>query len=92
MKTMLSVVIAAAFAATGLNVAAQTKDPTTKDGGAVADKAGTSVKRKEVKDKPKGGPVPKVEKRAKKAKAAPSDVSTKGGGGVTSKDGAVNKK
>ena len=91
MKSLLSVVIAAAFAATSFKVAAQTKDPTTKGGGEVKTKDG-GVKRKEVKDKPKGGELPKVEKREKKAKAAPSEVKTKGGGEVKSKDGAVNKK
>jgi hypothetical protein len=92
MKTLLSVFVAAAFAATGFNAAAQTKDPTTKGGGAVTSKDGTQVKRKEVKEKPKGGELPKIEKRAKKEKAAPSEVKTKGGGAVTTKDGPVNKK
>lgn len=92
MKSLLSVIVAALFAASGFNAAAQTKDPTTKGGGAVTSKDGTQVGRKEVKDKPKGGELPKIEKREKKEKAAPSEVKTKGGGEVKSKDGAVNKK
>ncbi len=91
MKSLLSVIVAALFAATSFNAAAQAKDPTTKGGGAVTTKDG-QVGRKEVKDKPKGGELPKVEKREKKAKAAPTEVKTKGGGEVKSKDGAVNKK
>ena len=91
MKTLLSVLVAAAFAATGFNVAAQTKDPTTKGGGEVKSKDG-GVKRKEAKDKPKGGELPKVEKREPKKKAEPTEVKTKGGGEVKSKDGSVNKK
>ena len=86
MKTLLSVLVAAAFAATGFNAAAQTKDPTTKGGGAVADKSGTSVKRKEMKEKPKGGELPKMEKRAKKEKPATTEVKTKSGGAVATKD------
>ena len=92
MKSLLSVVIAAAFAATSFQIAAQTKDPTTKGGGAVTSKDGKDVGRKEVKDKPKGGELPKVEKREPKKKAEPTEVKTKGGGEVKSKDGPVNKK
>ena len=47
MKTLLSVLVAAAFAATGFNVAAQTKDPTTKGGGEVKSKDGGEVKSKD---------------------------------------------
>lgn len=86
MKTLLSVLVAAAFAATGFNAAAQSKDVTTKAGPAVKDKAGTEVKTKEPKDKPKGGPVPKIEKKAKKEMPATTEVKTKSGGAVTSKD------
>ena len=86
MKSLLSVIVAAAFAATSFNVAAQAKDPTTTGGGAVTSKDGTQVGRKEVKDKPKGGELPKVEKREKKEKAPATEVKTKSGGAVTSKD------
>jgi|CXWL01.1.fsa_nt_gi Ni/Co efflux regulator RcnB len=93
MKTLLSVIVAAAFAATSFNVAAQTKVPTTKGGGEVKTKDGASVGRKEMKDKPKNeAPQIKVEKREPKKKAEPTKVQTKGGGEVKSKDGAVNKK
>jgi len=93
MKSLLSVIVAAAFAATSYTAVAQTKPVETKGGGAVTSKDG-AVKRKEVADKPKGGPAPtiSVEKRPKKEKAAPTEVKTKGGGAVTTKDGAVNKK
>lgn len=93
MKTLLSVLVAAVFAATGFNAVAQ-KDVTTKSGEAAKAKDGTAVKTKEPKARPKGGnpELPKIEKRAKKEKAAPSDVKTKDGGTVKSKDGAVNKK
>ena len=94
MKTLLSVLVAAVFAATGFNAVAQSKDVTTKSGEAAKAKDGTAVKTKEPKARAKGGnpELPKVEKRAKKEKAAPSDVKTKDGGTVKSKDGAVNKK
>ena len=88
MKSTLSVIVAALFAAASFNVAAQAKDPTTKDGGAVKDKSGTSVGRKDVKDKPKNtAEMPKVEKREKKEKPAKTEVKTKSGGAVTTKDG-----
>ena len=86
MKTLLSVLVAAAFAATGFNAVAQSKDVTTKSGGAVATKGGTAVQTKDVKEKPKGGELPKVEKRAKKEKPKGAEVKTKSGGPVTSKD------
>jgi hypothetical protein len=87
MKTLLSVLVAALFAATGLNAVAQSKDVTTKGGaGGVTAKDGTAVTTKEVKEKPKGGPVPKIEKRAKKEKPQGAAVTTKSGGAVTSKD------
>ena len=92
MKSLLSVIVAGLFAASSFNVAAQTKEPTTKGGGAVTSKDGTQVGRKEVKEKPKGGELPKVEKREPKKKAEPTEVKTKGGGEVKSKDGPVNKK
>ena len=86
MKSMLSVLVAAVFAATGFNAAAQSKPVDTKGGGAVTSKDGGAVTRKEVKDAPKGGPVPKIEKRAKPEKAGKTEVKTKSGGAVTSKD------
>ena len=93
MKSLLSMIVAAAFAATSYTAVAQTKDVDTKGGGAVTSKDG-QVKRKEVKEKPKGGPAPtvNVEKRPKKEKAAPTKVETKGGGEVKTKDAPVNKK
>jgi hypothetical protein len=87
MKKLLSVIVAAAFAAAGFSAFAQSKDVTTKSGGAVADKGGTPVKTKEVKDKPKGGELPKIEKKPKKEKPATTEVKTKSGGAVKSKDG-----
>lgn len=87
MKTLLAVLVAGLFAATSLNVAAQAKDVTTKSGGEVKAKDGTPVGRKEVKDKPKGGELPKIEKRAKKEKLPATPVKTKSGGPVTTKDG-----
>jgi hypothetical protein len=94
MKTLLSVLVAAAFAATGFNAVAQSKDVTTKSGEAAKAKDGTAVGTKEPKARPKGGnpELPKVEKREKKAKDAPSKVKTKDGGEVKSKDTTVNKK
>lgn len=84
MKTLLSVLVAAAFAATGFNAVAQSKDVTTKSGGAVKAKDGTTVKTKEAKEKPKGGELPKIEKRPKKEKSA-SVLKTKDGAAVKSK-------
>ncbi len=86
MKTLLSVLAAAAFAATGFNAVAQSKDVTTKSGGAVTTKGGTAVQTKDVKEKPKGGELPKIEKRAKKEKPAKTEVKTKSGGPVMTKD------
>jgi predicted lipoprotein with Yx(FWY)xxD motif len=86
MKALLSVIFAAAFAATGFNAVAQSKDVTTKSGGAVADKGGTNVTTKDVKEKPKGGELPKIEKKAKKEKPATTEVKTKSGGAVKSAD------
>jgi hypothetical protein len=88
MKKLLSVMVAAAFAATGFNAVAQSKPVDTKGGGAVTSKDGTAVTRKEVKDAPKGGPVPKMAKRAPKEKPAKTEVKTKSGGPVTTKDKA----
>lgn len=92
MKKLLSVLVAAAFAATGFNAVAQSKDVTTKGGTTVKTKDGKAVTTKDVKEKPKGGELPKIEKRPKKEKLAPSEVKTKDGGAVRSKDGLVNKK
>ena len=85
MKSLLSVVVAALFAATSFNAAAQAKDVTTKGGGAVTAKDGTQVGRKEVKDKPKGGELPKIEKREKKKKPEGAKLKTKEGQEVGSK-------
>src|SRR4026209_1206284 len=103
MKTLLSVLVAAVFAATGFNAVAQSKDVTTKSGEAAKAKDGTAGQTHETKGKPKGGAavkprkprakhkggeLPRGEKREPKKKAEPSKVKTKDGGTVKSKDGA----
>ena len=47
MKALLSVLVAAAFAASSFNAVAQSKDVTTKAGEAAKAKDGTAVKTKE---------------------------------------------
>ena len=86
MKSLLSAIVAALFAATSFNAVAQSKDVDTKGGGSVKSKDGSVVGRKEPKPEPKGGPVPKMEKRAKAEKPGKTEVKTKSGGAVTTKD------
>ncbi len=83
MKALLSVLVAAAFAVTAFNAAAQ-KEVTTKAGD-VPSKQGPAVTTKEVKEKPKGGTMPKMKAKAKKEKPAQQEVKTKSSGNVTDK-------
>ena len=91
MHKLLSIAIAAAFAAASFGAAAQTKDVTTKSGNTAKTKSGQAVTTKDVKEKPKpapkaaAAPAPAAEKPAK-AKAPASNVTTKSGGPVTGKD------
>jgi hypothetical protein len=85
MKALLSVLVAAAFAATGFNAVAQSKDVTTKSGEAAKAKDGSAVKTKEPKAKPKGGELPKIEKKPKKEKAKGAEMKTKDGTPVKTK-------
>ena len=89
MQKTLSVIVAAAFAAASLGVAAQTKDVTTKGGGAVTTKDGKPVTTRVIKETPKPAPAPKeaVAEKPAKPKSPGSNVTTKGGGPVTTKDG-----
>jgi len=80
MKKLLSVFVAAAFAATSLGVAAQSKDVTTKGGEAVPSKGGPNLTTKDMKEKPKPAP------KAKKAMAEPKPKPKTKGGPVTTKD------
>jgi len=80
MKKLLSVLVAAAFAATSLGVAAQSKDVTTKGGESIPSKGGPNVTTKDMKEKPKAAPAPK------KAKAQPKPKEKTKGGPVTTKD------
>jgi len=88
-KQALSAAVAALFAVASLQAAAQSKDVTTKSGGAVADKGGQAVTTKDMKEKPKAAPKakePKPEKPAK-PKEKGAEVKTKSGGPVTDKGG-----
>ena len=89
MKSLLSALIAAAFAAVSVNAFAAShtagaKDVTTKSGEAAKAKDGTAVKTKEMKDKPKN-PAPKIEKKAKKEKPKGAEMKTKTGDAVKTK-------
>jgi hypothetical protein len=84
MKALLSVLVAAAFAASSFNAVAQSKDVTTKAGEDAKAKDGTAVKTKEMKDKPKH-PAPKIEKKAKKEKPKGAEMKTKEGEAVKTK-------
>ena len=87
MSKLLSVVIAAVFAAASASAVAQSKDVTTKSEGAVKSKDGKNVTTKDVKEAPKAAaPAPKPAK-APKAKPESTEVKTKSGGPVTTKDG-----
>jgi hypothetical protein len=92
MKKLLSVAVAAMFAAASLSVSAQSKDGAkedvkTKSGGGVTTKDGKDVTTKPMKDTPKAEPKAKKAKPADKPKVKGSDVKTKSGGEVTTKDG-----
>jgi hypothetical protein len=90
MKKLLSAAIAVAFALTGVQAIAQSKDVNTKSGGAVADKKGQAVTTKDMKEKPKAAPAPKKEKAAeapKPPKTPGAEVKTKSGGPVADKSG-----
>lgn len=87
MSKLLSIVIAAAFAAASANAVAQSKDVTTKAGGAVKSKDGKDVATKEVKETPKAKPKASKPAEAPKPKAKGADVKTKSGGPVGTKDG-----
>jgi hypothetical protein len=87
MRKLLSIAVAAAFAAASFGAAAQ-QDVKTKSGGAVADKAGMNVETKAPKEAPK--PAPKMKKKAAAApmmKDPGSSVTTKSGGAVANKKG-----
>lgn len=86
MRKLLSIAVAAAFAAASFGTAAQ-QDVKTKTGGAVADKAGTNVETKVAKEKPKAAPKPKKKAAAPKPKEMGADVKTKSGGAVSNKKG-----
>jgi hypothetical protein len=86
MGKLLSIAIAAAFAAASFGAAAQ-QDVKTKSGGAVADKAGTNVETKAAKEAPKPAPKAKKKAAAPKPKEMGSDVKTKSGGAVANKQG-----
>jgi hypothetical protein len=85
MKSLLSVTVAALFAAASLSAVAQSQDLTNKSGAAVPSKQGPVVKTKEMKDKPKAAPMPKMKAKAKKEKPATQEVKSKTGGNVTDK-------
>jgi len=87
MRKLLSIAVAAAFAAASFGTAAQ-QDVTTKSGGAVADKKATNVATKAPKEPQK--PAPKMKKKAAAApmmKEPGANVTTKSGGAVSNKKG-----
>jgi Ni/Co efflux regulator RcnB len=88
MQKLLSIAIAAAFAAASFGAAAQSKAVTDKAGDAARTKGGQAVTTKDMKDKPKPAPkaaAPAPEKPAK-VKTPGSPVTTKSGGPVSGKD------
>lgn len=91
MKKILSVAIAALFAAASLQAVAQTKaeDVKTKSGGGVMTKEGKDVTTKPMKQKAKPAPKPMVKKEGPKKKAPmkATEVKTKSGGPVMDKQG-----
>ena len=89
MKKLLSIIVAAAFAAASLNALAQKEDVKTKQGTNVGTKTSGDVSTKDVKEKPKMAPKPKKEKPAKAAKPKEpgANVTTKSGGPVMNKKG-----
>lgn len=87
MRKLLSIAVAAAFAAASFGAAAQ-QDVKTKSGGAVADKKDMNVKTKAPKAAQK--PAPKMKKKAAAApmmKEPGANVTTKSGGPVGNKKG-----
>lgn len=88
MKKLLSVLVAAAFAATSFGVVAQ-KDVTDKKGGTVTDKKGEAVTTKEMKDKPKHEKKARAPRAAAPAKPPKEkgEVKTKRNEAVTNKKG-----
>jgi hypothetical protein len=87
MHKLLSIAIAAAFAATSFGAAAQSKDVTSKGGDAAKTKGGQAVTTKDMKDKPKAAPAPAKQAEAPaKPKEKGADVKTKSGGAVSTKD------
>lgn len=87
MKKLLSVVVAAAFAASSLTAFAQTKDVKAKDGN-VKSPDGKAVVTKDAKEAPKAAPAPTAPAAAPapKAPAKSGDVKTKDGAPVKSMD------
>lgn len=78
MSKLLTVVIAAAFAAASATAIAQTKDVKAKDG-AVKSPDGKAVVTKDAKEAPKAAPAAAAPAPAPKAKAKAGDVKTKDG-------------
>jgi len=84
MKKLLSVLVAGMFAFVSVQAFAAShaggamKDVTTKEGTAKA-KDGTNVTTKDAKEKPKGGPLPKVKGKPKKEMPSTAEVKTKEG-------------
>jgi hypothetical protein len=86
MQKLLSVIVAAAFAAVSFGAVAQTKDVTTKDANAAKTKGGQAVTTKDVKASPKYEPLKMPEQKAKKPTEPGTNVTTKSGGPVEGKD------
>ena len=91
MKKLLSIVVAAMFAAVNFNAMAQ-KDVTTKKSDAVKTKDGKEVMTKDVRAAPKGGPGPTIKPAKKKDPIEKTEVKTKSGGDVTTKSGDVKSR
>ncbi len=87
MSKLLSIAIAAVFAAASASAVAQTKDVTTKGGGGVKSKDGKEVTTKAKKETPKAAPKPAKPEAAPKPKDKGTEVKTKSGGPVGTKDG-----
>jgi hypothetical protein len=78
MSKLLSVVIAAAFAAVSVSAVAQTKDVKSAEKSAVKSPDGKAVVTKDAKEAPKAAPVPAVTPKAKEPVKA-GEVKTKDG-------------
>lgn len=85
MSKLLTVVIAAAFAAVSVSAMAQTKDVKTKDGG-VKSPDKKAVVTKAAKEAPKAAPAAPAAAPAPKAKAKAGEVKTKDGAPVKAMD------